>query len=362
MEPLSKTIGWSMIFFMSIVAHLFSIKWLNTKEGFTNAWPMIFWCSLCWLPTIPWSLVPLWRNRHIFNISKQNWIRLGIASFLFNLENIVLWILIQSVPLAVYIICRSSYNIYNPLLVRFYQKKPVSLLVWISIVLLAGSYGFLGADMGVNSSIHTEVWIVIVIILTSLMTCACSHILEHYFGTVRESELELHIHLIYNLYSGIGFLFTIPSAYMISQIDMTPIAWGLSCLSGAMFIGYVWSKNVITSFRQTSGNLVMGGIDLSRRVVSSLLAYTVLGEHLSGLLIGANVMMFASSIMIFIGIWNTYKHNILMTRLDSVSAIDELRLLEGIPIDSSEPIQTDIIELNNPDDVPISIFDEHPKD
>jgi hypothetical protein len=264
-------------------------------------------------------------------INRSDWVRLGIATILFNAENIVLWILIQSVPLAVYIICRSSYNIYNPLLVLWYQRKPISRLIWASIILLLGAYAFLIADMTQSNATDTEPWKIGVIVLTSLGTCICGHIVERYLGQVAEKELNWHIHLIYNLYSGVGFLlFPAPSAWYVSTSELTPVAWGLSCLSGIMFVGFVWSKNEITSLRAVSGNLIMGGIDLSRRVASSVLAYSVLNETLSGLLIGANVMMFASSVMIFIGIWRTWRDARTIARLDSmISDVDVQELLES---------------------------------
>jgi hypothetical protein len=376
---------WSFAYFASIIIHLFFIKWVNINFLYSNYWTLIFWVCLSWLPTIPFSLVKLIKNRHLIEFDKK---KLIISTLCYNIENIVLWYLIQDFPLGLYILCRSSYNLFNPFIVKYYQKKKIHLIIYGSIISLMCSYIFLIIDFSLDNTYNTitntitnntitnntitnntitnntfinntiiyisennedsknnvKVWSTILVLFSSLLTIVSGHLLEKYTNNLNNIEnedknkvLDINLHLIFNLLNASQFIFFIvPSSYYFYNdggFNMNSNIQGLLFLSGIMFVGYTYTRVKIIGCNSISGNLVLGGVDLMRRVVISILSFTILNELLSLYLIISYSFMFFSSILIFISIYLTYK-KVKQNRI--ILDIEKIELIESSFYDGND--------------------------
>jgi drug/metabolite transporter (DMT)-like permease len=132
-----------------------------------------------------------------------------ITSIIFNIENILLFWAVDNLPLGIYIIGRSSYSFYNPIMAKILLKKEINKFYYGGLGFLIISYIFLIIEY--YKFINLDDFASIIILLISGFTTSLyNNLIEKDLQKYPE-ELKIEKQFIYQLILfGLGFFIYVP--------------------------------------------------------------------------------------------------------------------------------------------------------
>lgn len=282
----------SFFYFTFLCISLFGVKFLQTYYSFENVFYSIFISNVFYPINLPFYIYKKIKRKIKFD--KENLKYYLFCGIIYNIECVLLWFVLNDIPLNIYVIGRSSYCIFNILFYKFYIYKEINKYYYIGSSFLIFSYLFLFLEYKDSS------WSVITCISTGIITSTYNSIIEK-----RLTSLDKFYQLEFqNFFLGIGFLFIMP--FVIPQITFinTPLFYFISFLIGISTQLYFLNKIIILSNEIVSGNIVISVLDLFRRITLCTLGFLLLHEKATPLIITSNLFMFLSFIFFII---STYK-------------------------------------------------------
>jgi drug/metabolite transporter (DMT)-like permease len=295
--------------FLYIISLSFSVVGIKISDYFFNYSP--FWCIIFFINIYyPINILLFtleFRKRKINKITYNEIKNMTITSIIFNIENILLFWAVDNLPLGIYIIGRSSYSFYNPIMAKLLLKKDINKFYYGGLVFLIISYVFLIIEY-YKLITPEDFGSIVILLISGFTTSLYNNLIEKDLQKYPE-ELKIEKQLIYQLIlSGLGFFIFVPiSLYNIGYNknfdNVNPWAYFVMNLVGISNQIYFLIKLDILGKKNLSGNQIIAGIDLFRRVFINVFAYLVLNEFINEHIILANVFMFIGSLIIICGIF-----------------------------------------------------------
>ena len=232
-----------------------------------------------------------------------------IPSIIYTLELVPLYWCLLYVPLGFYMIGRTSSAFFNVLFAKYYIHKTVHIYYYIGLSLLLTSYILfligLSSKPGNNlvDSDYKYILSIIIVFITGISTSIYNNMGEKYFITrTGTNKNKINYLIIYNLP---GFIFLTPIFLGLSVKNKDFIVeYGpniIYIIAGLCIQLYIFVKLNILATKNISGNQLVTGIELLRRVLTNVMAYLWLEEYYNTNIILANIFMFAGSCFVILG-------------------------------------------------------------
>jgi drug/metabolite transporter (DMT)-like permease len=227
-----------------------------------------------------------------------------IAGTIYSVENVALYWTLLNASVSFYIIGRTFSAFVNILFSKYYIKKNIPKLYYVGLLFLAFSYVLFIVAYSDGHTNKKETISIVIIFLSSITTSIYNNMAEKYFDKIDDvtDKDKMTYQLLFNFctfISGVPFAFgyALYNKQFSSVIGLNLIysATGIFSQITILFKMYVLSSTLI------SGNQVLTGIDLLRRLTTNILAYTWFGDALGIEIIFANVCMVIGGLLILIG-------------------------------------------------------------
>ena len=222
------------------------------------------------------------------------------------IEELILNIVLLSIPMGLYIIGRTSSSIFNILYYKIVNKKKITTLNKIAIIILLISYVFMMIDL-ITIMDYKQIGNLIIVLLSGITTTAYNVLAENQLKVIEnmKNNYMVRSNTIFQLTS---FVFLIPICGSLVEITLSGFSYDffIICVVSALS-AQIASMNkyyLLDNVKQSS--LLIAGLDLGRRVLLFVLAATLLNETYSVYdTIGYVLVLIASVMMVY----NNYKHN-----------------------------------------------------
>ena len=288
-----------------ILTTLFSSLGIKTDQyyyEYDNFWIIIFFNYLLFpLNLILYSHLYSFKSlSNIFNlyIMKETF----IPSFIYTIETILLLWALNNIPVSVYIIGRTSSSYFSVIFTKYYLKKEVGKLYYIGLIVLFISYILLFINYNnFEKTIETKIAVVIVILsglTSSLNNCLIEKKLNSYEDKI---NMQWGYQIYGNLYGFITiFLVSIFFCIKDKIIYNIFVPNLIFIFVGISFQTYFFFKNSILGTTTYTGNQIVSGLDIIRRVLTNIIAYFLLSEYYNTEILIATLCMLIGSIFILI--------------------------------------------------------------
>lgn len=273
-------------------------KHLYKYEPLTMTLLYIFIC----FPIIICYYVRYYNIKNALKITKNQFTEMSIAGLIYAIEIVFIFWALLYVPLSFYTIGRTCTAFINVPFSKYYLKKPIKRLYYVGLIFLLISYVLFLMGNKNNEFATEEIISILLIFLSGLTSAIYNNMGEKYFDNYdRTHEMKIIYQIYFNVY---GFLILVPIAliYAIIRNDATTRAGPniLYLITGLFYQTYIALKIYILSLSDISGNQIITGIDLARRIIINIGAYLWLDEYYNTLIIFSNVFMGLGCLCIYI--------------------------------------------------------------
>lgn len=222
------------------------------------------------------------------------------------IEELILNIVLLSIPMGLYIIGRTSSSIFNIIYYKIFENKPITTLNKIAVGILLISYVFMFVDL-IKLLDYTQIGNLIIVLLSGISTTLYNVISENQLKAIDNNKKNYMIrsNTIFQL---VSFMVLIPICSPFVDITFSEFSYDfyIICIASALS-AQVASMNkyyILDNIKESS--LLIAGLDLSRRVFLFVLTASLLNESYSIYdTMGYILVLFASILMVY----NNYKHN-----------------------------------------------------
>lgn len=259
--------------------------------------------------------------------------KFSLPAIIYTTENVLLCWCVFNVPLSMYIIGRTSTAFFNVPFSIYYLDKKIGKLYYCGLIVLLITYALLLINFNQITTDAKTIFSVIIVFLSGLTSTAYNNIIEKHLSVYKhnKSEMTIFYQIVMNLY---GFVITLPIALVIAiytgAFDSHFIPNFIFSLAGLCSQSYFLFKMLILSYSNLHGNQILAALDLFRRVITNILAYTTLNEYYNAEIIGSNICMFISFILIIASQYMDKRQKfILLEDLDEIE-IDSLETIENL--------------------------------
>jgi hypothetical protein len=239
--------------------------------------------------------------KNLFTCKKYMFL-FSIPAIVYTIETTILFWVIINIPYNIYIIGRTSSSFFNVPFSLWYLNKKINPIYYIGLIILSISYIliFIHHNKSETDIDTIKILPAILVILSGLSTATYGNIIEKQLTNVdKEEKLKLMFfyQIIANMY---GFIFIMPISLYITiknkYYSFEYIPNILYVFIGILYQIYFLFKILILGYNNINSNQILSGLDIFRRTLSNLLAYTILNEYYNLFIILSNVCMFISSI------------------------------------------------------------------
>ena len=264
-----------------------------------------------------------------------------IPSVLYTIEFVILYWCLLYVPLGFYMIARTSSAFINVLFAKYYLYKTVHTYYYVGLVNLLIAYILFLIGLGIKSDTNYEyILSIILTFISGVSTSVYNNMGEKYFmNKTNDNVNKINYLVIYNLP---GFLILFPIFVGLATRDNNFIADigpnMLYTIAGICVQLYIFIKLYILATKNISGNQLVTGTELLRRVLTNIVAYLWLNEKYNTCIILANIFMLVGSILIIFG---SLKSKSLLKTNDIQNKSQESILLDYIAIHMMEEFSDD---------------------
>jgi len=227
-----------------------------------------------------------------------------LCSFLFLLENILIYYSINNTLLSIYVIARTSISIFNLFFKKYYHKNQISIYNYIAIISLLFSYLFLLIDTFNELNINIIIPFFL-LLLSGFITSLYSNIYEKKFKELHNQEIlgsKLFIKFkitSFLIFNSLSFLTLIPiSLFHINNISQNYNINIIFFITG--FCSQIFSiiRIFLLTVNNIDGNKLVAGLDLFRRIIMNLLSYLYFNDKFNNLILISNLLMFLGSVIL----------------------------------------------------------------
>jgi len=230
----------------------------------------------------------------------------AIPAIINVIEELVLNVVLLSIPMGLYIIGRTSSSIFNILYYKLAEQKEITTLNKTAIVMLLISYIFMMIDL-IKIVDYKQIGNLIVVLLSGVSTTWYNVLAENQLKAIDNNKKNYMVrsNTIFQLSC---FVFLVPLCMPFVRINFNKFNYSfyIICITSA-FSAQISTMNkyyILDNVKQSS--LLISGLDLGRRVFLFVLTATLLSESYSIYdTIGYILVLIASIIMVY----NNYKHN-----------------------------------------------------
>lgn len=281
-----------------------SVTKVTTKYYNYAPLPITMFYMHIFYPLVVLLYISKYGINNILKLTKKQLVSIIVPGLIGNGELVILYWCLLYVPLGFYMVGRTFSAFINVLFTKYYIKKTIHKYYYIGLGLLLVSYilFLIGLKIDVNSD-KNYILSIILVFVTGFSTAVYNNMGEKYFMTVDDTMNNKLVYLL--LFNLPGFLLILPitTYYAVNNSDFTSefnpnIIYVFTGLCNQI---YVFIKLYILSFKDISGNQLLTGAELVRRVLTNITAYLWFNEYYNMLIISANIIMFIGSIFLIKG-------------------------------------------------------------
>ena len=302
----------SLIYILTNSFSVLGIKLNNYLFNYYNFYISSFFLNIFYPIVILFYFI-LYKNFN--NISFSLFKISLLCSFLFLIENILIYYSINNTPLNIYVISRTSISIFNLFFKKFYLKNSISLYNFIAVLSLLFSYLFLIIDIfyynidnnNNNNENNKNIIFFIILLISSFITSLYSNIYEKNFKELHNQELlgskifmkyKIFSYLIFNLLS---FLVLLPiSLFHIKSISNNININIIFIITGLCSQLFNIIRILLLTINNIDGNKLVAGLDLLRRVIMNFISYMYFDEKFNSIVFISNVLMFFGCVLLLL--------------------------------------------------------------
>ena len=276
-------------------------------------------------------------------LTKHQFYAISIPAILYTIESIFTYWALLYVPMSFYITGRTCTAFINVIFSKYYLKKIICYYYYAGLAFLLCSYTLFLVSYSNNNMNINEILSICVVFISCLTTSIYNNMAEKFFDDInisnnysrflnddinleaigdngndndndKDNHIEIHeMQLIYQLiFSLYGFLITMPVALALAIHDKnftSNIAPNiLYAVAGIFFQTNIGVKIFILSSTIYSGNQILTGVDLFRRVITNIIAYIWFNDPWNVEIIFANITMIIGCCFIAFGALKNKEH------------------------------------------------------
>ncbi len=248
---------------------------------------------------------------NIFKLKRTHFNQISFPAIVNIIEFVMTYWALQYVPISFYIIGRTSTAFVNVIFSKLYLKKHISIYYYIGLVLLLSAYVLIIMGYTSINLNNNEILGMLCVFASSLTTSIYNNMVEKFFDNfnplveeISIKEMKMLYQLIFNMY---GFMLVMPIGLIMScytnQFTSDILPNILYSLTGIFYQINISVKIYILSAPFCSGNQIMTGLDLFRRVITNVIAYLYFDDYYNALIISSNVCILVGSFFIALGVF-----------------------------------------------------------
>lgn len=287
---------WSILFILASLGSTMLIKIDQIFYNYDNYWVIMFFINICYPINILIYALKYNFKDLIKHLTKDFFKKTFAVSIIYTLETCALYYSIISIPLSIYIICRTSPSFFNIILNRFYAKKEINKYYYIGLIFLIAMYIILSFNIKKYNYDLKNIICTAVVFFSGFTTSLTNNIVEYHFLTIEDKTKYKYLYqIILNFYCYI-IMFPISIYFLSPNKHILPnLIFSLAGISLQVFFLF---KVFILSDIKISGSQLISALDLLRRIISNTISYIFLNEYYNIYIIISNVCMAISSLLI----------------------------------------------------------------
>lgn len=302
-------------FIVATAAPLILMKWLSIDLNYDNIWVNQTVGALFGILITPLYLRESRKYPSYSPSGKDNNHYFGLAIIAIG-ENILLYTVLTKMPFSLYVIGRSSMNIFIVIFRKIILRKNADDFALLSIGLQVIGYILLGTSENNYNWIHFGYFGLCM--ATSITSSIYNCILEKHNNTI-DTEYRYLNKITYLFYqNNLYFLGIIPFCmyYLFQEGAIKPylannIARNISVLLTASMcipISNFLKMAIIANDFKIDGNILFSGIELIRRVGMNLVAFLAFKDIFNISILMANIFILGSGIIYLVSLKYQYWH------------------------------------------------------
>jgi hypothetical protein len=305
---------------------------INDKYyNYNNYWIIIFYINILF-PINIFIFCVKYSFYDLINLIKNIKLikRMSLYSIINTIETILLYWALINIPLSVYIIGRTLNAYFNIPFSLWYLNKKISILYYIGLISLIGSYILLGMNY-TNYLINTySIISIIIVVFSGFTTALCSNLIEKHLSEFTDDKfkIQLFCQIMNNIY---GFIFFFPISigfcWNNNLFDNRIVPNLIYLLVGLSFQICFLFKIFILGYNNYAGSQIIASLDLIRRVFTNIISYNILQDYFNNEIIGVNIFMIIGGIFIILAQKNNKKYDLLDNMINNTIIDIELNKL-----------------------------------
>jgi drug/metabolite transporter (DMT)-like permease len=291
----------SLLYILTNTFSVLGIKLNNYLYNYSNFFISLFFLNLFY-PII--FLFYLLYYKNFNNITFYLFKFSLFCSFLYLIENILIYYSINNTPLSFYVIARTCISFFNLFFKKYYHKNQISFYNYIAIICLLLSYLFLLFDMFNDFNINFIIPFFL-LLLSGFITSLYSNIYEKNFKNIYNDQFfnsklffkfKIFSFLIFNLLSFlILFPFSLFHFHNFSNNFNINLIFFITGFCSQFFNIF---RIFLLTFNNIDANKLVAGLDLLRRIFMNLFSYLYFNENFNNLILFSNLFMFLGSFIL----------------------------------------------------------------
>ena len=296
------------LFIVTLSEYLICIKYINYEYNYKNAWFNIL-LSISLTPFYFILLIKDTNRTKLKEYSKsENRIKLlfpFITGILYTIETILVFYALNTLTLSYYTILRSGFIIFNIPFFKYLLHKKITMIYFLSCVLLLISHAIM-----ITNYVNVSIINTIVIFITCFLNSTYNNMIEYSIKKYNMSNID------YQIFFQITYFLIIvsPSIYYTIQ-DLPPVNAITSLLYFFIAVGlqlYMYNKIYILNNKNDyiPANILFCSLDLLRRIIQLLFSFLFFNEQFDIYIIISLIFFLVSSfLLLYEYISNNNKNN-----------------------------------------------------
>lgn len=284
------------LFIVTLSEYLICIKYINYEYNYKNAWFNIL-LSISLTPFYFILLIKDTNRTKLKEYSKpENRIKLlfpFITGILYTIETILVFYALNTLTLSYYTILRSGFIIFNIPFFKYLLHKKITMIYFLSCVLLLISHAIM-----ITNYVNVSIINTIVIFITCFLNSIYNNMIEYSIKKYNMSNID------YQIFFQITYFLIIvsPSIYYTIQ-DLPPVNVITSLLYFFIAVGlqlYMYNKIYILNNKNDyiPANILFCSLDLLRRIIQLLFSFLFFNEQFDIYIILSLIFFAVSSFLL----------------------------------------------------------------
>lgn len=243
----------------------------------------------------------------LMEIKSEHLKEISIPALIYSVETVLSYWCLSYVPISLYIMARTCTAFVNVVYSKLYLKKHINYYYYVGLMFLLISYVLflMGSEISTNDT--TTILSIVIAFGSCITTSTYNNMAERFFDKLEGADLD-HMRMAYQvIFSMYNFMFVMPVALFLALYNMqfiyNPTYHIIYSIAGICFqLSNIFRLSLLST-TLCSGNQALTVTDLTRRLVTNLLAYTFFDDYFNTEIIFGNIFMFLGSCVICIGVF-----------------------------------------------------------